>query len=72
MDSQIKGSTLEEKEDVLPVPSLIDKKVFNKLTPDQKMGNFLSVINMLCKKLDEHDIQLNHDSDGIDVRIQLT
>ena len=72
MASKIKGSTLQEKEDILPVPSPIDQKVFNKLTPDKKMGNFLSVINMLCKKLDEHDIQLNHDSDEIDVRIQLT
>ena len=42
----------------LLVPQPIDEKVFSKLTSDQKMGNIVSILNLLCKKQEDLNISL--------------
>ena len=60
------------EDELLPVPVVIDEKQFNKLTGDQKMGNILSVCNMLVKKVAELDVSLNHNMDGVEMRVSLS
>ena len=70
-DKGKKHSSPVEKEELFPVPAPVDKKAFAKLTPDQKMGNLVSVINMLSRKLEEQDAILNHNTDGLETRVSI-
>ena len=54
----------------LPVPTP-KKKVFNKLTSDQKMGNIVSVLNIMCRKMEEQDCMLNHNTDGLETKLTM-
>ena len=56
---------------LLPCPAQldVDSEEFQKLTENQQMGNIISVLNSLCAKVTEIDININHDTDGIDTRL---
>ena len=57
---------------VLPCPEQIDpQELFCKSYAEQ-MESVLTVVNQLCSKVIEVDISLNHDSDGINTRLQTT
>ena len=53
------------------MPTQIDERAFAKLTADQKLGNIVSVVNMLTKKMIEVDTTINHNTDGIEMRLTL-
>ena len=52
-----------------PVPINNNSSEFATTSYADQMGNVISVINQLCKKVTEIDIAINHDSDGINTRI---
>ena len=54
-----------------PTPALINGKEFAKLTGDQKMGNILSVVSLLSKKMEEIDLAVNHNTGGLEARVCL-
>ena len=46
-------------------PTPIDEEQFGKHSQAEKMGTILSKLNGLCLKLEEVDVQLKHDTDGV-------
>ena len=51
-------------------PKPLDQESFNKLPQQEKMGSIISTLNGLCLKLEEIDVQNNHDTDGLAVKIE--
>ena len=52
-------------EENLPVPEGIELKDFNKMDNKTKFSSLMTAINGLCKKLEQVDCTLYHDSDGL-------
>ena len=55
---------------VLPCPEPIDRDIFDKYSKEDKMETLIETINELCYKITEIDININHDSDGINTKLQ--
>ena len=51
-------------------PKPIEIKSFEKESQQEKMGTILSTLNGLCLKLEEIDVQNNHDTDGLQVKLE--
>lgn len=60
------GTADINRHELLPYPNPLALQDLQDLTNDQKMGNIISVMNILCNKMIEIDMALHHDSDGID------
>ena len=59
-----------------PLPAILScpqplGEEFNNWESKQKMLNILSTINSLCRKVEQHDINLNHDTDSLEVRCDM-
>ena len=55
---------------IFPCPEAINVEEFKKIpTQEDKMGTILSVLNKLCDKVTEIDININHDTNGITTRL---
>ena len=71
----LKGKDKEEDSQnihscVNPCPEPLSTEDFNKWTTEEKMENMFAVVNQLCTKVIEMDININHDSDGINTKLQ--
>ena len=55
---------------VLPCPQQIQLEDFKAATQEEQMETIVKVLNNLCAKITEIDITLNHDTDGMNTRLQ--
>ena len=55
---------------ILDPPESIDVDDFDKQTDEEKMGTVLSTLNLICAKVQQFDIQVNHEDVGLHPRMQ--
>ena len=71
-DSRKEGATHTEMDIKFKAPPPTDVDDLKKQKDSEKMDTFVTTVNALCLKLAELDIQNNHETDGIGVRLNTT